>query len=311
MTDTGDELTALRGRVPQARALPQQSAHRAGLMAVLSAEPATATATASRSFWLVRPATRRWLNPVAAAVAVGAIAVAVTLPNLIGSTSAPSTSVRHLHPGHGVRPAVRPAGLYWQVPLPGLREVVVRTSAGVVTVKAAPPGQNSVTVLAKRHFSGPAPTISSKVIAGVLEVRGQCPSSDSHRKCTVSFTVRLPRTLAVRVNDSLGTVRLAGLSGPVNVTDALGDIDGVGLTSPDANLTDDLGDINVTFTAPPSHLVATGQEGNVTVRVPATAAYHVTAQAQLGNATVTVPTSPNAARIIRATSQLGNVTVTS
>jgi hypothetical protein len=316
MTDAGDDLTALRGRVPQPGALPRQSAHRAGLMAVLSAEPpATAQPQPFRS---VRPAVRRWLSPVAAAIAVGAVAVAVALPHLIGSTTAPGTGARPHSPGHGPRPM----GLRWQVPLTGLRKVVVRTSAGAVTVKAALPeghraggspsaaaGPDSVVVSATRHFSGPAPVISSKVIAGVLEVRGQCPR-DSHRSCTVSFTVLLPRALPVQVNDALGTVRVDDLSGPVTVTDALGEIDGVGLTSPRASLTDDLGNISVAFTAPPAHLIASGQDGNVTVSVPTTAVYRVTAQAQLGSATVSVPTSPHAVHVINASSQLGNVTVT-
>lgn len=96
----------------------------------------------------------------------------------------------------------------------------------------------------------------------------------------------------------------------MTATDSLGDIGGVGLTSPSARLTDDLGNINVAFTAPPAHLVAIDQEGDVTVKVPTTTAYRVTAQAQLGSMTVTVPTSPSASHVIRASSQLGNVTVT-
>jgi hypothetical protein len=66
----------------------------------------------------------------------------------------------------------------------------------------------------------------------------------------------------------------------------------------------------VAFTAPPAHLVASDQDGNVTISGPGTTAYQVTAQAQLGNATISVPTSPSAAHVIRASTQLGDVTVT-
>ncbi len=317
MTDIQDDLTALRGRVPQVRALPQQSAHRAGLMAVLSAEPQAMSqpSATAQPFRPGRAAIRRWLSPVAAAVAVGAIALAVTLPHLVSSTATPGTHARGVRPGHGHRPA----GLRWQVPLTGLHKVVVRTSEGTVTVTAAPAEGNtaagspattgSVAVSATRHFSGGAPVISSKVVAGVLEVTGQCPPA-GNRHCTVSFAVRLPQSLPVQVNDDLGTVRLTDLSGPVTVTDALGDIDGSGLISPRASLTDALGDISVAFAAPPVHLVASDQDGDVTISVPGTTSYQVTAQAELGSRTVSVPTSPSAAHVIIASTQLGNVTVT-
>jgi hypothetical protein len=212
------------------------------------------------------------------------------------------------------------------VPLTGLHKVVVRTSAGAVTVTAAltedntaggsssaPPATGSVVVTATRHFSGTAPAISSKVVAGVLEVTGQCPTTSNRRRrrnCTVSFVVRLPRALPVQVSDDLGTVRLENLSGPVTVTAALGDIDGLGLTSSSTNLSDDLGNISVAFTAPPAHLVASDQDGNVTVHVPTTTSYQATARSGLGTATVSVPTSPSAIHVIRASTQLGNVTVT-
>jgi Putative adhesin len=327
--DSDDDLTALLARVPEARELPRQAAHRANLVAILSAEPATAAEPQPGRPG--RPALRRWLVPIASAAAVGAIAVAVTLPNL-GSTARPRTGPRPAPTAHGLQPLRH--GLTWQVPLTGLHAVDVQTISGTVTVSAAlpqaytvgaPSAADSVVVSATPHFTGTAPAFSSKVVGGVLQIAGRCPRNDSG--CRVSFSVRLPRALpvqasthlgtvrvtgmtgAVQVNDKLGKVQLTDVSGPVTVTDGLGDIDGSGLTSPRASLAVDLGSIDVAFWTPPDLVTASDQAGNVTVTAPGTTAYQVTATAQSGSVTVSVPRSATSAHVIRASSQLGNVTV--
>jgi hypothetical protein len=61
----------------------------------------------------------------------------------------------------------------------------------------------------------------------------------------------------------------------MSVADELGSIDGSGLTSPNVVLTADLGNVDVAFRAPPDQVIATDQQGNVTVTVPDTTAYQV------------------------------------
>ncbi len=349
------DLADLLPPIPQPRELPHLAAHRSGLLAALSTEPQE-PGPAPRAGRRGCLRAGRWLGPAAAAAAVFAIAIAIALPGLDGGTAAPQPRARRncapyliLQAGqnHGLpagfcarRPPAHPPvrTRTWQVPLTGLRSVVVQTNSGSVTVDAAlatgdtvhsrpGSGSDSVAVTAQPSYRGAAPVISSTVSRGVLTISASCPSDDSH--CNVSFQVRLPRALplrastqlgavqvsgmtgSVQVYDALGSVRLANLTGPVTATDSLGYIDGTGLTSARASLTADLGDIDVAFTSPPTLIIANDQDGTVTIRVPGTASYAVTASAQLGSSSVTVPRSVRSPHVIRASSQLGDVTVTS
>ncbi len=315
--DTSD-LADLLPPIPQPRELPHLAAHRAGLLAALRTEPQAAEPTP----WPPRRGRRgRWLVPAAAAGAVLAIAVGVTLPRLDGAAGHATVPRQH-------RTAKLPAESgrrRWQIPLTGLRSVVVQTNSGSVAVDAAL--ATAVAVTAQPSYRGAAPAISSTVSRGVLTISASCPSDDSH--CNVSFQVRLPRALplqastqlgavqvtgmtgSVQVYDALGSVQLANLAGPVTATDALGDIDGTGLRGARASLTADLGDIDVAFTSPPTLITANDQDGAVMIRVPGTASYAVMASAQLGSTSVTIPRSASSPHVIMASSQLGDVTVTS
>jgi DUF4097 and DUF4098 domain-containing protein YvlB len=116
-------------------------------------------------------------------------------------------------------------------------------------------------------------------------------------------------TGAVTVTDGLGDVRLDNLAGPVTATTDLGNIGGSNLRCLHASLTADLGNIDLAFSAPPVGLAATDQRGNITLRVPATTSYRVTAQALLGSTSVTVPRQAASTHVIYASSRLGDVTV--
>jgi hypothetical protein len=333
-----DDLTALLPAAPQPRELPHYAAHLAGLLAVLDAEPPGMRAAPSS--W---PSARRLHVPLAAAAAVTAIVLAAILVPLPRLASPATGRGHHPQPGLGQPPPFRgsgslPAFRRRSVPSAGIDSVVVRTTAGQVTVAAdIVPAElaggrdgralGAVAIGAKPLYHGTAPVVTSVVRGTVLTVSARClPASGS--RCQVSLTVTLPHGMTVQASSQLGDVTVTGITGPVSVTDSLGeiqldnlagpvtatavggDIDGFGLTSSHASLTADLGDINLAFTAPPTSILATDQEGDITLTVPATADYRVTAQSQLGSTSVTVPRSAGSPHVILATSQLGDVTVT-
>lgn len=349
-----DDLADLLPPVPEPRELPHRAMHRAGLLAALTGE----SQAPGQARWLSRLGTAsrgRLLVPAAAAAAVAAIAtaMAVAVPGLEGSPAAPtrhhiicSPSLvfhgppEHIPPGFCSR---HPTPVYlrvrsWQVPLAAVRAVVVQTSSGSVTVRAAiasrtanaataGPDTSPAAVTARSNYEDRQPTISSRVTRGVLVISAQC-RPDNGPPCRVSFYVRLPSAMPVRAITSLGTVqvtdmtgkvqasdevgdvRLQDLSGPVTVTDARGDIRGSGLTSSRASLTAGRGAIDVAFMSAPTLINAIDQDGSVKIMVPVTAPYRVIAQAQLGGTTVRVPQSVTSVHVIRASSQFGDVTVT-
>jgi hypothetical protein len=329
------DLTALLPTAPRPGALPHHDAHRAGLLAVLAAEqPAAGSADRGRA------GARRLLVPVAAAAAVTAVVVAgVVLPRLLGPSAGSGLhSVPRRSPPAAGSGALRSAR-QWQVSTAGLDTVVVRTSAGSVSIAgdivsgelvgtSPGPAPGTVKITARPAYRGTPPVVSTTVRGGLLTITARCLRGGGS-DCQVSLNLRLPRGMGVQastglgriavlgmtgpvtVSDALGNVQLQDVAGPLTVTDSLGDIDGFGLTSEHSTFTADLGAIDVAFSSPPARVAATDQEGNVTVRVPATVDYQVAESAQLGSATCTVPRSVPSAHMITASSQLGSVTVTS
>jgi len=319
--DTTDELADLLPTAPQARGLPHQAAHRARLLAAIAAEPQPARPALRRAGrgWLPP---RRWLVPAAAAIAVLAIAFGIALPQLAGGTAAPRPARSSVLRSVPTQPGTRT----WQVPLAGVHSVVMSSDSGSVSVSgAASSGTAPVTARFSWRQNQQPPVISGEVVHGTLSILAKCPTSSPH--CLVSLAITIPSGMpvyartnlgdvqvtgmsgSVHVADQLGTVDLRDLSGAVNVTDNLGDIDGTGLASARATMTASLGDIDVSFSSAPTFISASDREGDVTIRVPGTTSYRVSASAQLGAATVQVPRAAKAAHVIRADSQLGSVTI--
>jgi hypothetical protein len=70
------------------------------------------------------------------------------------------------------------------------------------------------------------------------------------------------------------------------------------------------GMISVGCTAPPRLLVANSGVGTVTIRVPVTVPYRVTARTQVGSVRVTVPRAAASGHEISASTGTGTVAVT-
>lgn len=184
--------------------------------------------------------------------------------------------------------------------------IAVTTPAGTITVTAGNSGSASVTAAPRYQHS--APVITSQLTGGVLTVAATCPRVS--QDCQVSLPLSVPSGVPVTAATDLGAVRLAGLSGDVTVHTDQGAISAIGLAAPRADLSTDLGNIDALFWVPPTRVTASTQEGSVTIRLPSTTTYDVTASAQLGSTSVAVPQSASSAHVIKATSQLGSVTVT-
>jgi hypothetical protein len=108
----------------------------------------------------------------------------------------------------------------------------------------------------------------------------------------------------------IGDIRLDGLTGPVYVHTGIGQIQASAVSGPLIRLYAGTGMISVGCTAPPRVLVASTGVGAVTIRVPVTVAYRVTANTQVGSVRVTVPQATTSGHEIHASTGPGTVTVT-
>jgi hypothetical protein len=140
---------------------------------------------------------------------------------------------------------------------------------------------------------------------GTLTLGYSCRSSD----CGVSYDIQMPRSLRIQVSTGTGAIWLRSLLGRIDATADVGSVHGLGLASWQADLRTDVGSVSAVFAVAPQRLVARADTGSVTLSVPGSASYAVTATASLGAVSLNVLRSASSAHVIRASAGLGSVTI--
>jgi hypothetical protein len=169
-----------------------------------------------------------------------------------------------------------------------------------------------------------APTITHRLAAGILSLDSHCAADEF---CSVSYDITVPKAIAVRVADDVGTVvlsalggqvtaavnagkiDLSSLSGPVQATTQAGSIIGVRISSARVSLRVSTGAIDVSFSAPPTAISAITDVAAVLVRVPNNVSYDVTTSAAVGHINVTVTQNTAAPRTITTRTNVGSITI--
>jgi len=295
-----DPLGGLLPPAPPGRDLPHHDQHREDLLAIVGS---------GHTPRLRRPAAV-WLAPLGAAVAVLVLVAGVfVLPGLLGGSRSSE------QPGTGPASGPPAAGGGKHGPLIHRTESSLVSSAvtglvlrgGVGNVNITGGNRSTVAVTAHLAYRGSAPVITRGVSGGLLDLGYRCPSGSFD--CGVSFDLTVPRALAITVRWGTGHIRLGGLAGAVYVHTDVGQIQASGMSGPSIRLSTGAGMISVRCTAPPQLLVASSGVGEVTVRVPVTVSYRVTAKTQVGSVRVTVPQAAGSGHKIDASTGTGAVMV--
>jgi len=182
--------------------------------------------------------------------------------------------------------------------------VVVIGHAGNVTVTGG--SGPTVSVTQRADYSRTPPTTTRTVSGNTLTVTYSCPAQVV---CGVAYTLEVPRGVAVQVSTGAGAVRLAGLAGSVTAKADVGLISATSLTCASASLTTNVGAISASFAAAPATVQASANVGAITLHVPGTASYKVTADAHVGKATVSITQNPSSAHAITATTDIGAIVI--
>jgi hypothetical protein len=196
--------------------------------------------------------------------------------------------------------------------------------AHVGTVQVTGGGSAQATVTERLTFRHTAPVTTHRVSGGTLTLDSHCPGGGA---CGVDYTITLPRSTTVRVTDSVGSIGLRSLSGPVTAhtnagsinldslsgtitaTGHVGSISGQKLSCRRATMHTSAGGVQASFTAAPANLTATTDVGTVTLRLPTTVAYAVNATASIGKTSVSVHRSASSPHVVTASVRTGSVTV--
>ncbi|HEU0127714.1 MAG TPA: DUF4097 family beta strand repeat-containing protein [Pseudonocardiaceae bacterium] len=167
----------------------------------------------------------------------------------------------------------------------------------------------TVSVIEQLRYTGNPPQTRYPITGSQLALSYTCPGVFDVNTCSVTYLVKVPRRLAIQIDNKVGATTLTGLAGQLTLTSSTGNIDATGLISDAVTARASAGTITLEFTAPPTTVDAQAQVGSVTVRLPASTGYAVDADSQVGTADVTVQRDPGSAHRIRAHSQVGSVSV--
>ncbi|HEV7828704.1 MAG TPA: hypothetical protein VGP04_07595 [Pseudonocardiaceae bacterium] len=168
---------------------------------------------------------------------------------------------------------------------------------------------DTISVTEQLHYTGNPPQTSYPITGGQLVLSYTCPGVFDVNSCSVTYVVKVPRRLAIQIDDNVGSTTLTGLAGQLTLTSSTGNINATGLTSATVTAHANAGTINLGFAAPPTTVDAQAQVGSITIRLPAGTAYAVDTGSQVGVADVTVQRDPASPHRISAHSQVGSVSI--
>ncbi len=165
-----------------------------------------------------------------------------------------------------------------------------------------------------------------EIVDGQLRLRATCPLIGSNF-CDVTYDVVVPldlpitidaangrvevsgSTAPVAINADNGTVELTGLSGAIQAETDNGRLLGSGLRATEVRADTDNGRVELEFAVAPTNVVATSNNGSVTVVVPDDGeTYQVAMQTNNGSENLEVPTDPSSTRVLELRTDNGSVT---
>ena len=171
-------------------------------------------------------------------------------------------------------------------------------------------------------------TVTIRANAGNLNVRQLSRAAGSRFRLTGTARYSLVRSTVTWRKTTFGVIvvsrchfvlgqcsfsyQLAQPAGSRTVlSSASGDIRFRALTSTDVTVSDDQGDVILTFTNVPDRVIVSDQLGDVTLVLPPGATtYRVRARTLLGDKSIGVPTSPSSAHVITVTNSSGDISIT-
>jgi len=224
-----------------------------------------------------------------------------------GGASSPSSApaqVTTTSPSPGLSvPGTHKSATVYRISSP-VSTVVVISHVGNITVTGG--SGPSVSVTQQATYSKTPPVTTRTISGKTLTVTYTCPSE---LVCAVAYVLQVPHDVAVQAQAGAGAIRLASLAGNVTAKANVGLIDGTGLSGGSVSLTTDGGGITASFTAAPGTLAAIAHVGAISLHLPGTASYKVSADARVGHADVSVRQSSSSDHVITATTDVGTIKI--
>lgn len=204
----------------------------------------------------------------------------------------------------------------------------VTVNAPNASLNFIPGTDDQVHVTMAGTYSGPTPTLETRIVDGVAQIATNC-SDRWLARCNLTLNITLPASVDITargmnghitLNNLTGDIRLHTTNGNIDVTGTRGRLDLVNVNghirvqdAASATVSAETvnGAVELDFTAAPWDVTATSVNGAITVRVPDDgSSYAVSATTVLGKVdTGKVRTDPDASRTVSAETVNGSITV--
>jgi hypothetical protein len=182
--------------------------------------------------------------------------------------------------------------------------VIIDGGSGSVDVTGGK--RSTVGVSQQASYSKTPPAARHTLSGTTLTLSYSCPAELS---CGVSYTVAVPRAVAVRVSADTGSITLTSLAGAVSAQTSAGLITAADLRSAAVSLTANAGGIIATCSAAPRSLHASTKLGPITLTVPGAVAYKIRTHTLVGTSTITVRRSLTSPYAITTSSDVGSISI--
>lgn len=182
--------------------------------------------------------------------------------------------------------------------------LVIDGGSGSVDVTGA--NRSTIGVSEQASYSTKPPAPRQVLTGTTLTLSYGCATELS---CSISYTVEVPRTVAVRVLAGAGAVTLTSLAGAATAQTSSGLITAVNLHSAEVSLKSDAGGIIATCSAAPRSLDASTKVGAITLTMPGAVAYNISSRTFVGTSTITVRKSAHSPYAINVSSDVGSVSI--
>jgi hypothetical protein len=185
--------------------------------------------------------------------------------------------------------------------------VLVHADAGDVHLVAG--RADRVRITEHRTWLWDAPEVYAGIHDGILEVRGECPSSRLPDRCAVDFTIAVPFDVDAGIDGDAGDIRIDGLAGHIDLRTGAGNVSGRDLHAVALQARTDAGDVDLQFGTRPVSVAGFSHAGDIAIAVPG-GEYRVDTTTRAGNIDVQgVLRNDRALRSVSAHTDAGDVAV--
>jgi len=182
--------------------------------------------------------------------------------------------------------------------------VVINGGAASITVTGST--RRSVLVSQQPYYSKKPPATTRRVTGTTLTLSYNCPSDVV---CGVTYTVQVPRAVAIRADSRAGSITITSVAGAVNASTDAGLITATDLRSTAVRLKSNAGGIVAAFSGVPTSVSASTNVGPISITLPGSVAYQINTHTYVGTSNVSVRKSASPAHVITASSDLGSITI--